>query len=164
MLTSNITRGCNVIYIYIDSCRIHTDAINKQTQKDFFNKIFTSHFICKGFERVVWGFTVRGSWRLNRNCNILTSNLMAVNIVSFLFSWCWSPLCWVLAFFTASYQHLLWTPTHQGPKPLRPGVALPTTSRLSPSPTLLQLNWLLTSVLTALYNSSTPTRLLKSNV
>ena len=28
----------------------------------------------------------------------------------------WGPLCWVLAFFTASYQHLLWTPTHQGLK------------------------------------------------
>ena len=28
----------------------------------------------------------------------------------------WGPLCWVLAFFTASYQHLLWTPIHQGPK------------------------------------------------
>ena len=26
------------------------------------------------------------------------------------------PLCWVMAFFTASYQHLLWTSTHQGPK------------------------------------------------
>ena len=25
------------------------------------------------------------------------------------------PLCWVMAFFTASYQHILWTPTHQGP-------------------------------------------------
>ena len=41
---------------------------------------------------------------------------MTINIVSFLFSWCWGPLCWVLAFFTASYQHLLWTPIHQGPK------------------------------------------------
>ena len=35
------------IYIYIDSCRIHTDAINKQVQEDFFNKIFTSHFIAR---------------------------------------------------------------------------------------------------------------------
>ena len=26
----------------------------------------------------------------------------------------WGRLCWVLAFFTASYQHLLWTPIHQG--------------------------------------------------
>ena len=40
------------------------------------------------------------------------------------------PEPWVLAFFTASYKHLLWTPIHQGPKPLRPGVAFPTTSRL----------------------------------
>ena len=55
---------------------------------------------------------------------------MTVNVVSFLFSWCWGPLCWVMAFFTASYQHLLWTPIHQGPKSLRPGVAFPITSRL----------------------------------
>ena len=46
----------------------------------------------------------------------------------------WGPLCWVLAFLTASYQHLLWTPIHQGPRPLRPGVAFPTTSRLPPTP------------------------------
>ena len=26
------------------------------------------------------------------------------------------PLCWVMAFFTASYQQPLWTPTHQGPR------------------------------------------------
>ena len=51
----------------------------------------------------------------------------------------WGPLCWVLAFFTASYQHLLWTPTHQDPKPLRPGVAFPTTSRLQQTGTG---NWL----------------------
>ena len=52
----------------------------------------------------------------------------------------WGPLCWVLAFFTASYQHLLCPPPiHQGPKPLRPGVAFPTTSRLQLAATLLQL-------------------------
>ena len=77
--------------------------------------------------------------------------------------------CWVLAFFTASYQQLLWTLTQtspQGPSGLmwlslphfvyntvrslwnssgapRPDVALPTTPRLSLSPTLLQLVWLL---------------------
>ena len=39
---------------------------------------------------------------------------------------------------------------------LRPGVAFPTTSRLPPSPTLT--GTLLTSVLTELYNSSTPTQ------
>ena len=48
----------------------------------------------------------------------------------------WGPLCWVLAFFTASYQHLLWTSAHQGPRPLRPGVALSTPSRLQLRPQL----------------------------
>ena len=51
-------------------------------------------------------------------------------------------------------------------RPLRPDVAFPITSRLSPSPTLTGTN--LTSVLTELYNSSTPTqsptRSLKSHV
>ena len=27
----------------------------------------------------------------------------------------WGPLCWVMAFFTASYQQLLWTLTQSGP-------------------------------------------------
>ena len=31
---------------------------------------------------------MRGSWRPNRNCNILSPTLMAVNVVSFSFSWC----------------------------------------------------------------------------
>ena len=111
------------------------------TQEDFFNNNFTSYFICKGTKGLLKGLRVRGSWRPNRNCNILTSTLMAVNVVSFSFSRAaqpeaLGPLYWVMASFTASYQHLLWTPTHQGPKPLRPGVAFPTTFRLSPSPTV----------------------------
>ena len=48
----------------------------------------------------------------------------------------WGSLCWMLASITASYQQLLWTPTHQGPKPLRPVVAFPTTSPLQLSATL----------------------------
>ena len=64
------------------------------------------------------------------------------------------PLCWVMAFFTASYQHLLRTPIQSGP--LSPfGLVwffLP----------LLVYNsvWSLTatSVLTELYNSPTPTQ------
>ena len=53
------------------------------------------------------------------------------------------PLCWVMATFTASYKHLLWTPTHQGPNPFRPGMAFPTTSRLQLAATQLarKLNW-----------------------
>ena len=106
-----------------------------------------------------------------------------------------SALCWMMAFFTASYHQLLWTPTHQGPKapsvwcgfpyhilssnssnlqlqyirgPKPPSAWCGFTyhSRLSPSPTVTTNN--LTSVLTELYNSSTPshspTRSLKSHV
>ena len=63
------------------------------------------------------------------------------------------PLCWVMAFFTESYQHLLRTSTHQGPKAPSAWCGFP--YHVS-SPTGTQLN--LTSVLTELYNSSTPTR------
>ena len=74
------------------------------------------------------------------------------------------PLSWVLAFFTSSYQQLLWTPTQSG----------------APSPfglvwlSLLHLVYnsvrslIATSVLTELYNSPTftqsPTRSLESHV
>ena len=88
----------------------------------------------------MWGFTVRGSQRPN------ITEIFCV--VSFSFSRAaqpeaQGPLCWVIAFFIASYQHLLWTQTHQGPKPLRPGVAFPTTSRLQLAATQLavELNW-----------------------
>ena len=39
------------------------------------------------------GLCVRGSWRPNRNCNILTPTLMAIN-VSFPFSWAAQPGTW----------------------------------------------------------------------
>ena len=41
---------------------------------------------CKGSKRVTQGFTVRRSWRPNKDCNILTPTLMAISVVSFSFS------------------------------------------------------------------------------
>ena len=75
----------------------------------------------------------------------------------------WGPLCWVLAFFTAFYQQLLWSPNSIGvPSPF----GLVWLSLLHPLS-----NWNSNStgtatptVLTELYNSSTPTRSLKSHV
>ena len=54
----------------------HNDTIIKtqwqrQTLEVFFNKILPLTLL-QGFEKVVWGFTVRGSWRPHINCNILT--------------------------------------------------------------------------------------------
>ena len=69
----------------------------------------------------MWGFTLRGSWRSNITA-IFWPQCYGRHVVSFLFSRAAQPevqrpLCWMLAFFIASYQHLLRTSTHQGPKP-----------------------------------------------
>ena len=80
----------------------------------------------------------------------------------------WGPLCWVLAFFTASYQQLLWSPDSIGvPKgPFGqvwlslPHLIYNSVQSLTGTGTRTPL----TSVLTELYNSSMPTRSLKSHV
>ena len=111
----------------------HNDTTIK-TQEDFFNKIFTYHFIARVRKRLlkvcVWeGAGDRTELKYfdphsygRQRCVFLV--LLMLNRRP------WGPLCWVLAFFTASYQQPLWTLTHQGPKSLRPGVAFATTTRL----------------------------------
>ena len=96
----------------------HNDTIIK-TQEDFFRKILYFSLYCKGSKRLFKVFMVRGSWRPNRNFNILTPTLMAGNVVFLVLLMLnrrprGPALCWVLAFFTASYQHLLWTPIQSG--------------------------------------------------
>ena len=54
----------------------------------------------------------------------------------------WGPLCWVMAFFTVSYQHLLRTSTHQGPKAPSAWCGFPYHT-LSITPLQLELSWLL---------------------
>ena len=39
---------------------------------------YTSHFIRKGYERVTKGYVWEVSWRLNKDCNILTPTLLAI--------------------------------------------------------------------------------------
>ena len=108
----------------------HNDTINKQMQEDFSTNMYLSLY-CKGSKRVTRGLRVRGSWRPNRNCNILTPTLMAVSVVSFLFSWCstggpeahsagwWLSLLHLISIFSGpqwlSLPHLvynsIWPPT-----------------------------------------------------
>ena len=71
----------------------HNDTMNnRRTQWQRRRKtsltIFTSHFICKGTKRVTQGLRVGGSWWPNRNCNILTPTLMAVNVVFLVLQGC----------------------------------------------------------------------------
>ena len=57
----------------------------------------------------------------------------------------WGPLCWVLGFFTASYQHLLWTPIQSGlPRAPSAGCGFPYhTSSISTSNSTATATWLL---------------------
>ena len=86
------------IYIYMldtyqrnDNRRSDKDAgINdawRKTQKDFFNNIFTSHFIAKvrkGCSR----FACERVLETEHKLHILTSTTYDRHVVSFLFSWC----------------------------------------------------------------------------
>ena len=69
------------------------------------------------------------------------------------------PLCWVMAFFTASYQQLLWSPNSIGvPEGPFGRVWLSLPDLVYNSDSNCNCNCHLTSVLTELYNSSTSTR------
>ena len=106
---------------------ITTQQLNRRVKPSFI-KICTSHFIV-GFEKVVQGFMVRGSWRPNRTGIywpplLWPSALCLSRSPGLLNRRPRSPLCWVRAFFTTSYQQLLWTPTHRVPSAW-PGLAWP---------------------------------------
>ena len=110
----------------------------------------------------MWGFTVRGSLRPNINCNILTpllwpSALCLSRSPALLNRRPRGPLCWVMAFFTASNQQLLWTPTQSGaPSPF--GLVWLSLPHLVYNSVRSLTATVLTSVLTELYNSLTPTQ------
>ena len=125
----------------------HNDTIIKQTSEDFFIKICTSHFICNvcvweaAGDRTETATPWPHSYGHPR-CDFLVLQMLNRRPRG--------PLCWLLAFFTASYQQLLWTPTQSG--------ALSPFCLVYSQPHLVynsNCNWL-TSVLTELYNSSTP--------
>ena len=131
---------------------------------------YTSHFICKGSKRVTQGLRVRGSWRPNITAifwpPLLWPSALCLSCSPGLLNRRpRGPLCWMMAFFTASYQHLLRTSTHQGPKAPSAWCGFPYHNS---SITLTPTGTNLTSFLTELYNSSTPTqsptRSLKSHV
>ena len=113
----------------------HNDTIiNRRTQEDFFNKICTSHFIVrvrKIYSRFACERELETEQKLQyfdphsygrQRCVFLVLLLLNRRLRG--------PLCWLMAFFTASYQQLPWTPTHQSPKAPRPDVAFLTISRL----------------------------------
>ena len=101
-----------------------TDAvINDAHSKEdagrlLYNYIFTSHFICKSLKGLFKGLHVRGCWRPNINFIFWPPLLMTVMLCLSCSLRCSTRglgvHCWMVAFFMASYQHLLWTPNSIG--------------------------------------------------
>ena len=165
-ILESVAKGLMLVMLYTHN---HNNTIIK-TQEDFINKIFTSHFIARVRKSLLKGcvWERAGDRTELKYCD---PTLMAVNVIFLVLLMLnrrpWGPLCWVLAFFTAS-SHLLWSSNPIGvPEgPLgRVWLSLPHSS-ITPSPTVPETA--LTPVLTELYNSSTstrsPTRSLKSHV
>ena len=139
----------------------HHNDTKIKTQEDFFINICTSHFIVrvrKGLLKVcMWeGVGDRTETAIfwphsygRQRCVFLV--LLMLNRRP------WDPLCLLMAFFTASYQQLLWTPTQSGgPSPFSlVWLSLP---HLVYNSVRSLTGTVLTSVLTELYNSSTPTQ------
>ena len=99
------------------------DTLIKQTSEGFFRKICTSHFICKvwkGFLKVLWWEGVGDRTELQyidpnsygrQRCVFLVLQMLNRKPSG-------PALCWMMAFFTASYQQLLWTPNQsEAPSP-----------------------------------------------
>ena len=92
-------------YTYI--CWIHTDAMitdawqtthavtikmqEGRRKKTFLEKYIYLSLYCKGSKGLFKGLHVRGCWRPNINF-IFWPHCYDRHVVSFLFSWCWSPL------------------------------------------------------------------------
>ena len=115
-------RTNTVVYIYIlHTYRRNDNRRSNKRRKKTSLQIYLPFTLLQGFERVVQGLYVRGCWRTNVNFIFWPPLLMTVTLCLSCSLRCSTRglgvHCWMLAFFTASYQHLLWTPVHQGFKP-----------------------------------------------
>ena len=115
------------IYIYTQH---HNDTINKLTSEAFFREI------CVPLTLFVM-FACERKLETEHNCNILTPTLVAVNVVSFLFSRAAQPETHQPTLLGDGFLYCILSASSLdpnsigGPEPLRPGVAFPTTFRLS---------------------------------
>ena len=98
----------------------HNDTIIKQTHEDFFRKIFVPLTLFVRFEKVIQIFACERELETEQKLQYSDPHSYVrqrcVFLVLLMLNWRpWGPvLCWMMAFFTASYQQLLWTPTQSG--------------------------------------------------
>ena len=152
----------SVVWSYANSCRMNHNNTTIKTQKDFFINILTSHFIVR-FEKSYPRFACEKELETEQKLQYFDSHSYGHQRCVFLVLLMLNrrprgPLCWVMAFFTTSYQQLLWISTHQGPKAPSAWCGFPYhNSSITPTPARTGTGTL-TSVLTELYNSSMPTQ------
>ena len=76
----------STVVTYSYACRNIVNTIKTSGHSSL--EKYTSHFIGKGYERViVWEV----SWRLNKDCNVLTPSSSGHSSISFPFSWAAQP-------------------------------------------------------------------------
>ena len=97
----------------------HNDTIinrRRETSLEKYIRLTLFVRVQKGYSR----FACERELETEQKLSYFDPIVMTVNVVSFLFfdaqPEAQGPLCCVIAFFIASYPHLLWTPTHQGLK------------------------------------------------
>ena len=144
-------------------CWIDFDATNNRRRKeDFFNQIYLLLTLLQGLEKGYSRFACESVLETEHNWNILTPNLCPSRCVFLVLlmlnrspgvhsAGCWLSLLHLISIFSGP-QFI------RSPSPF----GLVWLSLPHPSPLELELNWLWNS--TELYNRSTPTRSLKSNV
>ena len=145
----------NDVTVLCSQVPYHNDTIIKM-QDNFFNKIYTSHVICKGTKGLLKGCVWEGAgdrtetvifWPHcydRQRCVFLVLLMLGSTLLGSGFIYC---------ILSASSLD----PNSSGPQ--APSASCGFTYHIASIS-----NYLLTSVLTALYNSSSPTRSLKSNV
>ena len=92
---------------------------NRRTQEDFFNKIYVPLTLLQGFEKGYSRFACERELETEQKLQYFDPHSYGRQCCVFLVLLMlnrrpWGPLCWVLAFFTASYQQLLWSPNSIG--------------------------------------------------
>ena len=102
-----------VAFSYTCSCRIHTDAMNNRCRKTSLTK-YLPLTLLQGFEKGDSRFACERELETEQKLQYFDPHSYGrqhcVFLVLLMLNWRpIGPLCWVMAFFTASYQHLLWT-------------------------------------------------------
>ena len=122
MLYSHITNMLIYICIYMQN---NSQRLNDKGRAKTSLTKYVPLTLLLGFEKVFQGFMVWGSWRPNRTAihwpPLLWPSALCLSRFPGLLNRRprGSAFCWMMAFFTASYHQLLWTPTQSGaPSPI----------------------------------------------